>query len=226
MPVATATVEVASKYFGRFIMGIILFLSKIVVTWLVTDWISGFVHWLEDSYGHPFLPFIGRRVTKPNLLHHYRPRGFVGNSWYASAELLLASCLAALLIAFLIGRVTPMVILAAVLGANANQIHKWSHRTTHENGPVIVLMQRLRFIQSPDHHSKHHLNRRDSHYCVLTNFLNPILDSSHFWRGLEILVDRLLGIKKRDDDKMLSIVLAVEPEFLGDAGRERLLARH
>jgi hypothetical protein len=60
----------------------------------------------------------------------------------------------------------------------------------------------------------------------LTNFLNPILDSSHFWRGLEILVDRLLGIKKRDDDKMLSIVLAVEPEFLDDAGRERLLAPH
>jgi hypothetical protein len=202
-------------------MIIIVFSSKVVVTWLITDWISGFVHWLEDSYGHPFLPLVGRRVTKPNLLHHYRPRAFISNSWYASAELLLAACLVALLIALTLGRLGPMVILAAVLGANANQIHKWSHRTPHENGAIIVLMQRLKLLQSPDHHNKHHLGSRDSHYCVLTNFMNPILDSCRFWRGLEIVVNRLLGIKKRDDDTILSAVLAEEPDFLGDALRER-----
>ena len=190
---------------------------KIVVTWLITDWISGLVHWLEDSYGHPFSPFVGRRVTKPNLLHHYRPRAFIRNSWYASAELLLAACLVALLIALTLGRLSPMVILAAVLGANANQIHKWSHRTPRENGGLIILMQRLKLIQSPDHHNKHHVGGKDSHYCVLTNFMNPILDACRFWRGLEILVKRVLGIKKRDDDTILSVVLAEEPDFLGDA---------
>jgi ubiquitin-conjugating enzyme E2 variant len=206
-------------------MGIFVILLKIIVTWLITDWVSGFVHWVEDSYGHPFQPFVGRRVTKPNLLHHYRPRAFVNNSWYASAELLLAACVVSLLIALVLGRLTPMVILAAVLGANANQIHKWSHCSKHENGALIVALQRLKFIQSPDHHSKHHLNRRDSHYCVLTDFMNPILDACKFWRGLENLVNRLLGIKKRDDDAMLLVVLAQEPEFLGDISGERMLAR-
>jgi len=51
--------------------------------------------------------------------------------------------------------------------------------------------------------------------------MNPILDSCRFWRGLEILVNRFLGIKKRNDDMILSLVLAEEPDFLGDALRER-----
>jgi len=59
------------------------------VTWLAVDWISGFVHWFEDSYGRPSLLFVGDRITKPNLRHHFRPRAFVANSWYSSSELLL-----------------------------------------------------------------------------------------------------------------------------------------
>jgi len=105
------------------------------------------------------------------------------------------------------------VILAAVLGANANQVHKWSHRTKAENGPVIALAQRLWVLQSPSHHHQHHVEGKDSHYCVLTNFLNPVLDTSRFWRGLEWLLRRA-GIEKRSDDLMLAEVLRQEPDFL------------
>ena len=101
-------------------------LLKVAVTWLVVDWISGFVHWCEDSYGSPSTPFIGRRITKPNLRHHFNPRSFVHNSWFASSELLLGACGAALLVAWGLGRLSPMVVVAAVLGINANQVHKWS----------------------------------------------------------------------------------------------------
>ena len=196
-------------------------LLRIIVTWFVMDVISGFVHWSEDSYGHPSIPFVGRHVTKPNLLHHYRPRAFVANSWYSSSDLLLVACLASLLIALALGRLTPMVVLAAVLGANANQIHKWSHRTPGENGAMIVAMQGLKLIQSPGHHNGHHSDGKDSRYCVLTDFINPILDWCHFWRGLEFWIWRIFGVKKRNDDGLLSLVLAEEPDFLGDAPRQR-----
>jgi ubiquitin-conjugating enzyme E2 variant len=188
-------------------------LLRIAATWLAVDWISGFVHWVEDSYGRPSMPFVGRRITKPNLRHHFRPRAFVTNSWYASAELLLFSCLAALIAAWLLGRLSPMVVLAAALGVNANQVHKWSHRTAAENGPFIVMAQRLRLIQSPDHHQRHHAHGKDSHYCVLTDLLNPILDRCRFWRGLERVV-ALAGLEKRDDDALLASVLLEEPGFL------------
>jgi ubiquitin-conjugating enzyme E2 variant len=186
---------------------------KVVATWLAVDWISGFVHWFEDSYGRPSLRFVGDRITKPNLRHHFRPRAFVTNSWYSSSELLLFSCMAVLLVAWLIDQLSPMVIVAAVLGANANQVHKWSHRTGAENGVLIVAAQHLKLIQSPRHHHRHHVDGKDSHYCVLTDFLNPILDYCEFWRGLEVVVG-VVGLTKRNDDIMLAAVLLDEPDFL------------
>jgi len=190
---------------------------KVVLTWLVVDWISGFVHWFEDSYGQPSAPFVGRRITKPNLLHHFRPRAFVSNSWFASSSLLLLACAASLVVAWAFGRLSPMVVLGAIFGANANQIHKWSHRSDVENGPIIVVLQRLRLLQTPGHHAQHHQGRKASHYCVMTNVLNPILDRCRFWRGLEVGLDRLFGLKKRDDDAMLAGVLGNEPDFLNSA---------
>jgi plasmanylethanolamine desaturase len=189
---------------------------KLVATWLITDWISGFVHWLEDSYGHPDMPIVGRYVTKPNLQHHVHPRKFVTNSWFSSSDLLMLVCLAGLFAAWAIGRLSPMVFFAAALGVNANQVHKWCHRTPRENGPVIVALQRLRFVQSPRQHYGHHLARKDACYCVLTDFLNPVLDRCRFWRALEFLIHRCFGIAKRDDEALLTLVLAEDPFFLGD----------
>jgi len=137
----------------------------------------------------------------------------VSNSWYVSSELLIFSCVAAVIVAWLLGRLSPMVLLAAVLGANANQVHKWSHRTRAENGPLIAAAQRLRLVQSPSHHRRHHLDGKDSHYCVLTDCLNPILDYCGFWRGLERLLG-VFGLEKRNDDTALASLLLEEPDFL------------
>lgn len=186
---------------------------KILATWLVVDFISGVVHWCEDSYGSPATPFVGRHITRPNLLHHFRPRAFVGNNWYGSSKLLVAACLASLAVAYVMGHLSPMVVLAAALGANANQVHKWSHRTTAENGRLVSLAQRIGLVQSPRHHHQHHVDGKDSHYCVLTNLLNPVLDGLGFWRGVEWLL-RQVGIEKRNDDAMLAAVLRDEPDFL------------
>ncbi|MGE0811841.1 MAG: fatty acid desaturase CarF family protein [Vicinamibacterales bacterium] len=194
-------------------MSALLLAAKVMATWLVVDLISGVVHWAEDSYGHPDLPFIGRRITKPNLLHHFRPRAFVTNSWFASSRLLIYACAASIAIAWAIGRLSPMVLVAAVLGANANQVHKWSHRSAAENGVLVTLAQRVGLLQSPAHHNRHHVGRKDSSYCVMTGLLNPLLDGCHVWRGLEWLL-RVCGLPKRDDDALLAGVLAVEPDFL------------
>jgi TMEM189-like protein len=190
------------------------FFCKLVLTWLVTDFISGFVHWLEDSYGHPHMPLVGRYITKPDLRHHYRPRQFVTNSWLSSAQMLLVLCSAALFVAFALGRLSPMVYFGAVLGMNANQIHKWCHRTPRENGALIVALQRMRLVQTPQQHHQHHLGSKDAAYCVLTGFLNPVLDRCQFWRALERMVFVVFRLRKRDDDELLALVLAEDPSFL------------
>ena len=194
-------------------MTVLFVMAKVLVTWLVIDFISGLAHWFEDSYGNPSIPFVGARVTKPNLLHHFRPRAFVANSWFSSAQLLLVACGVALVIAWLIGRLSPMVVLAAVLGANANQVHKWSHQTRGENGALVTAAQRLGLLQSARHHHGHHAGHQDSHYCVMTGLLNPVLDGCQFWRGLEWGLARL-GLEKRDDERLLAAVLVDDPDFL------------
>ncbi len=196
-------------------MSVLIMVAQVVAVWLVTDFLSGVFHWLEDAYGHPSWPIVGRHVTKPNILHHYAPRAFVTNSWWRSSRLLLAICLGITAVTVATGTFNWMVALSMVLGLNANQVHKWSHRSRRENAPVVRWLQRLRLIQSPSHHHRHHVHGKDSHYCVLTDFLNPVLDGMHFWRGAERLVERLFGVRRRDDEAMAREVLATDPAVFG-----------
>jgi hypothetical protein len=101
-----------------------------------------------------------------------------------------------------------------VLGVNANQIHKWCHRTPLENGALIVALQRLHIVQTPLQHHHHHVGKKDAAYCVLTGVLNPILDRCRFWRALEWVVFAVFRVRKRDDDELLALVLTEDPGFL------------
>jgi ubiquitin-conjugating enzyme E2 variant len=197
-------------------MAVAIIIGKIAGVWLTTDFLSGFFHWLEDAYGNAFWPVFGRHVTKPNILHHFIPRAFVTNSWYLSSRLLLLVCSLITISTLAAGAFNWMVALALLLGANANQVHKWSHRTRRENGAVVRFLQRLRLIQSPAHHHRHHTLGKDSHYCVLTDFLNPVLDRISFWTGLEWLIARAFGIQRRNDATAAAEVLRREPEFFGE----------
>jgi ubiquitin-conjugating enzyme E2 variant len=38
---------------------------------------------------------------------------------------------------------------------------------------------------------------KDTHYCVLTNVVNPMLDGVRFWHWLEWAIEHLLGVSKR-----------------------------
>ncbi|MCE2903041.1 MAG: fatty acid desaturase CarF family protein [Gemmatimonas sp.] len=196
-------------------MSVLFIVAQVVAVWLVTDFLSGLFHWIEDAYGDPSWPIVGRHVTKPNILHHYAPRAFVTNSWFLSSRLLLAICATITVITLAFGVFNWMIALSMVLGLNANQVHKWSHRSRRENGPIVGLLQRLHLIQSPSHHHRHHVQGKDSHYCVLTDFLNPVLDGLGFWRGLERGIARVFGVQRRDDQTMAEMVLVRDPGIFG-----------
>ncbi len=209
-------------------MSVIIVIAQVLAVWALTDFLSGVFHWLEDAYGKPTWPVVGRHVTKPNILHHYVPRAFVTNSWFLSSRLLLAICTGIAAVTVAMGVFNWMIALAMGLGVNANQVHKWSHRSRRENGPLVTLLQRLQFVQSPAHHQRHHLQGKDSNYCVLTNFLNPVLDGLGFWRGAEWLIRRVFGVARRNDEVMAREVLESDPGFFGEhleAVRQQV-ARH
>lgn len=172
---------------------------QVIVTVLSADFVSGFFHWLEDAYGREEWPITGRLVTKPNILHHHDPRYFTRHSWWHSSWDLLCLGLLVLVAAWVCGLLSWQVWLFVILGVNANQFHKWAHRTPAENGTVISFLQRVRLLQTPRHHARHHTDPKNSHYCVLTVFLNPILDTLGLWQGLEVAMWRIFRLRRRLD---------------------------
>jgi plasmanylethanolamine desaturase len=166
---------------------------ELVAVWLLADFVSGVVHWAEDSYGRETTPVIGRWVVAPNLLHHRDASAFVRSSWFASSWDLAAVGAMILVAAGLAGMLTWHVALFVLLGANANQIHKWNHTRRSCMPPAVRLLQRLYLLQSPRHHAQHHRGAKDSHYCVITEMLNPLLDRLGWWRMLEKFLAPILG---------------------------------
>lgn len=178
---------------------LVIFITQALLVILLAELCAGIVHWFEDAYIREDTPLLGRYVGRPNVIHHHLPRYMTRNNWLQSSwDLLLASA-AIVLGAWALGCLTWHVWLFAVISTNANEFHKWTHRTRRENGRVITFLQHLGLLQTAHHHALHHTNPKNVRYCVVTNCLNPVLDGLHFWAGLEWLLARTLGLRRRPD---------------------------
>lgn len=174
-------------------------LPEAVAVVLAADFSAGFIHWLEDAYVREDTPLVGKYIGRPNIIHHHFPRHFTRHGWWRSSWDLF--CVSALLlaVAWWFGFLTWQVWLFAALTTNSNEFHKWAHRTRRENGVVISFLQDVRLLQTARHHAFHHTDPKNSHYGVITNLLNPALDGIRFWAGLEWLLARMFGLRRRED---------------------------
>lgn len=192
-------------------MEILLIIAKVIWVIFVVDLLSGLLHWAEDAYGQEHWPITGNLVTKPNILHHHDPRAFTSNSWFYSARLLIVICAVPLAVAYALGIGGWAWWLAFLIGINANEIHKWAHQSPQENGRFITFLQNAGIIQSVAHHAEHHKGYKNTHYCVITNYLNPVLERMRFWDGLEWIVYKVTGVKHRPDHSVRSSLLQQTP---------------
>jgi hypothetical protein len=180
-------------------MTALLVLLQLVFTVLTAELTAGSVHWLEDTYVREDTPVLGRFMARPNIVHHHYPRYFTKLSWWESSQELVVASAVIVLGAWLLGCLTWEVWLFAALSANANQIHKWTHQTRKENPRIVTFLQDIRVLQTVRHHAIHHTDPKSTHYCTITNVLNPVLEYIHFWAGLEWLVLKLTGIQRCED---------------------------
>jgi ubiquitin-conjugating enzyme E2 variant len=169
---------------------------------LLADFIGGIVHWAQDAYIREDTPFVGMSLGRPNMIHHHLPRFMTHHGWWHSSWDLVLFMVLIVLAMGLSGHLTWHVWLFALVGANSNQIHKWAHRTRAENGRTISFFQDIRVLQSPHHHAIHHTNPKDVRYCPASNLLNPILDGLHFWGGVEWVLLRVFGLRRRLDSSI------------------------
>jgi hypothetical protein len=166
---------------------------------MLADFVAGLVHWLEDAYGSEDTPVVGQLLIKPNIVHHHHPRFFTKLSWWQSSWDLLLVGAAILGVALWMGALSWHVGLFVVISVNANQVHKWSHMTRAEVGPVVAFLQDIRVLQTPRHHALHHTDPKNTYYCPVTNLVNPLLETFDFWGRLEAVIYRLTGVGHRHD---------------------------
>jgi ubiquitin-conjugating enzyme E2 variant len=161
--------------------------AQIAGIYLLADWITGAVHFWMDRYGKPDMPIVGPTVVEINTMHHANPYRMTQRSyWYLTKYSYVLVGILALVIYLVSGSLSWQWILGLLLGANANIIHKWSHLTAQERPIWVHVLQRLRLIQSPKEHQRHHGHVDHlTAYCVMTDFLNPVLERIRFWQAIE-----------------------------------------
>ncbi len=165
------------------------FVGWILSSWLAADLIAGFWHWLEDRYFDITWPFIGQYIAKPNELHHEQPTAFLFQTyWKRNWTTIVPAAIAAMLF--------PSGWLVFLFVSQANEIHAWAHSKGKVSTWVSVL-QETGFLQSPLHHGHHHRSPFEIKYCVMSNWLNPLLDHYQVWRALERFVAMATGIEPK-----------------------------
>ncbi len=176
-------------------------LAQAIGIYLLVDFISGIIHWSEDRYGAETTPLVGNAIKK-NILHHHRPRHITQITlWEAMGPTAFIS-LGIFAVGILLGLFGWQLLLFSLLGMNVNIVHRWAHSTPKDLHLFIRTLQKVRLIQTPQHHAIHHGLPHVTHYCAFTNWANPVLERLRFWRGVEWCIATLTGIRPREDHSL------------------------
>jgi len=167
----------------------------ILYAWLLADFLSGLFHYLEDRvFKYPSFSRALDSIILDNEVHHKNP---VAMLKYTESENINGSVVFAwplALILFLLG--APTILWLAVFFASfANLVHRFAHTPFKQLNFFIKFMQCTGLFITARHHNKHHykvrglVDRKSAsvRFCVMTNWLNPLLDTVQFFKFLDYL---------------------------------------
>ncbi|WP_225410738.1 plasmanylethanolamine desaturase [Stigmatella hybrida] len=182
-----------------------LLLSAILLGYLAADFVSGFVHWMADTWGSTTMPVLGKAFVRPFREHHVDQKAITRHDFIETNGNNCAISIPVGIATLVMPHSSPAwVFLAAFLGSMifwvmaTNQFHKWSHLDTP--GPVVSFLQRVHLILPPAHHGIHHTAPFHKYYCITVGWLNKPLTMIRFFPTLERLVTWTTGMLPRQDD--------------------------
>ncbi len=216
---AVAMVWLAARIGPRIAAAPFLVLSAFMLGYVLADFISGFVHWIADTWGTPECPVVGKALIRPFREHHVDPKEITrhdfietnGNNCFISIVPAIAAALipqhgpGSLFAATLMFSLTLWVLFT-------NQFHKWAHL---DSPPALIdWLQRANLILPRDHHAVHHAAPYAKYYCITVGWLNEALFRLRFFQTLEQIITATTGAVPREDDigKQAALALvAAEP---------------
>jgi hypothetical protein len=176
----------------------LLWLAASALTgYLISDALSGIVHWAGDTVGDENTPVFGPNFVKPFRYHHVEPEEIARHDFVETNGNNCIVVAPVLVVIILIIPDTPgfwfygavMAAFTSLFVFCTNQFHKWAH--TENPAGWIRALQRSGLILSPEHHAIHHAAPHDRHYCITVGWMNPVLDRLGFFRALETVVSRI-----------------------------------
>jgi ubiquitin-conjugating enzyme E2 variant len=157
----------------------------------LADFISGVVHWTADTYGSPKMPIFGGFV-RTFREHHADQVDITRHDFVeTNGDVCIFSMPVHFVLMLWVESPLPLFLLVGVFAGSYmnSQIHKWAHQV--EVPALIRLCQRVRLINSPGHHTRHHSGTHQTHYCIMSGWMNPLLDGIGFFRKAEWLLLKL-----------------------------------
>src|SRR5438067_4762022 len=192
-----------------------LALSALMLGFVAADFVSGFVHWLADTWGSPDLPLIGNALIRPFREHHVDQKEITRHDFIETNG---NNCFISIPAAVLAGVLAPGSVFAAAMLFSltlavfgTNQFHKWAHMDRPPR--VAVALQRAGLILPADHHVIHHTAPYAKYYCITVGWLNEALFRLRFFQTLEKMVTAATGLIPREDDigKRAALEVARQP---------------
>ncbi len=168
---------------------------QVFLLWLLADFITGIVHWWEDAYGNPQWPILGKYIIQPNMQHHKSPRNLLQGSYWDHINTSLFGGIIFIATVWFCGWHSWQMIACVIFCMQANEIHAITHRTDKENGAIVVWLQKIGIIQKRKTHGWHHKAPYDTNFCIMTEFLNPVLNKIGLWEKVEWFIAKVFRIK-------------------------------
>lgn len=166
---------------------------------LLTDFISGLVHWLCDTYGDEQTRLLGPLLIAPFREHHRYPQRMVERSFVEVNLSNSVGAIAVIALAWVLEGVRPgpptplgQGFLLGLAGAIylTNTFHQWAH---HPRPPRLArLLQSLHLAIDPRRHARHHAHGYGA-FCITTGWLNPLLDRCEVFPRSERALGSLCG---------------------------------
>lgn len=178
---------------------IVLVALQVVGLLLLADFASGVWHWAMDTLGTVDAPIWGPNFAFPNTRHHVDPTDILKIHWLHDSALLFTIAVLIASISWFFGVLSWQLVVFLLIGSLSEQIHRFAHAPTVRLPAVVSYLQRLGIFQDGRHHWRHHTTPNTTHYCVITPWVNPVLESIRFWRALERVLVPVFGAPRRPD---------------------------
>lgn len=173
--------------------------AQVVGLYLLADLVGGIFHWAEDTLGDVDTPFWGPIFVRPNVTHHEEPSRMMKQHWLPNNVPIAIGTLLILSVVWILDAMTWQWLVFGAFGGMNQQVHRFAHAPRLRLSESVKFLQRIKVLQDARHHWGHHRSPHTTRYCVMTPWVNPVLDRIGFWRAAERVFVPVFGAPRRPD---------------------------